>query len=308
VTILRLNLDRLDVQSAYARIGQYIKALTASDPAMGQELLTTLAEMHQLDADWVAEVRQAGGREDIYLNGTMIELIPLPPGADAAAIRRLLLMAKAHTPAPEEAGWRIYRHFRQVGSLAVASDKALPAELPEAPAETLRQVAAAFTAVEGTSLQGLFLVPSGLREAARGMPPEQGLTAPAMMAPLAYMQWIAVGADIAPTLRITLVAQAASAEDARAARDMIRDHVLEPLADALAITPGTADRQRLVEMLLPTVNGDRLTLRLNDQQVTALISHYVVPALQRLAAERAPATTLPTSGPGAPLDTLPPVP
>jgi hypothetical protein len=206
---------------------------------------------------WIEDFTKAGGK-DVYaivnladLPRTPFFIVPLPTGADAGAITRLLetgLSERLALGAPRA------EVVEKRGDAVFAGSKAALARLRAAQPQPRPDVARAFTAAGPASLQ-VVLVPTAdvrrvLTEVLPTLPRQLG--GGSITTLTRGVQWAAAGADGPPQTSLRVVIQSQDAAAAEALRGLIgKVYDLLGRTSRVALPP------------LPQVDGDRLTLTLD---------------------------------------------
>lgn len=211
---------------------------------------------------WLADFQKAGGKE-LYLvfslpdlpHAAPYALAPVAAGTDAAAVRRAVA-ALPGLPAEKQ---------EQLDGVAFVGSAAAHARLrgrrhPERP-----EVAAALAGAGSGAVQAFLLPTPDCRRVVEEMMPElpgAGGGSPATVLTRG-LRWAAVSVDVTPQLAARMVIQSADAQAAQALATLVKGWLaqLGQVQRAHRLIPNL---DQLAALLTPTVNGDRLTLTLDE--------------------------------------------
>jgi hypothetical protein len=240
-----------------------------------------LRDFDRRPLQWLKRFTGAGGKdfyvifslEDLRRGREPFVLAPLARGADAGALAQLLGTGM-------EVGIKLPDKPMVFGGSREALDRVKA--LKAAPRPNLEK---AFAAAGDTTVQGLIL-PSAdtrrvLEEVLDRWPAGEGGSGKVISR---GVQWAALGANVSPRLSLRLVIQSKDAKSAKTFHDLL---IRLSRLVSRQVEPGgpLPDADKMLAPLIPGVNGDRLTLRLDERQLGSVL----VPVIQRLrmAAARA---------------------
>ena len=200
---------------------------------------------------------------DNLQSGEVLVVVPIAVGIDPAAIEKLLTIE----PHYGEVGVA----SRRVGDLLVFASPMAHRNLQALQPAARPELATAFAAVEGSTLQVL-LVPSAdtrraIEEVLPTLPQEIGGAAGRVLT--RGLTWGAVGVDLPPKrLDARLIIQAESADAATELKTELAK-MLESLAQLPVVQQVFPKFRELVQEFQPTVTGDRLILEQASMTVLA---------------------------------------
>jgi hypothetical protein len=262
-------------------------------------LATALADLGAVDADelkdlragagrWLGALRKAGAR-DLYFVLSLADfpnvpfvIVPLGEGADAGAVAGLLGFPGI-PPGPRE----------KVGGAVFAGSAATRERLRALKPAARPDVAKAFAAAGDGAAQVALVPPTDLGRVIEEMVPvlPKELGGGSSMTLTRGVRWAALGLDAPPKMTLRLTIQSADAASAEALKDAL-DKGLKELArqkEVLAVVP---DLKKVIALVGLRVEGDRVLLSLEGQQVGAALGPLVRPAMQGEARARATANLL----------------
>jgi len=222
---------------------------------------------------WLADLTKAGGKELYFVvnladlpREPLLVIVPLTAGADAQAIRRVLSHVKAFESL----------HFETFGQALIGGSEGALKRLRSAKPAARPELAKALAAAGDTTAQLLLLPTPDTRrvvdELLPMLPPQAG---GGSTRPLTHgLLWAAVGVDVSPKPSLRLVFQSPDAESAGKLKDLLVQ-ILKTLAEQRAVRDFFPDIGRLVEVFVPRVEGDRLTLSLGDKELKAFLPALV---------------------------------
>jgi hypothetical protein len=253
----------------------------------GDALATALADFGAADPDevkdlragvgrWLGAMNKAGAR-DLYFVVSLADfpnvpfvIVPLGEGADARAVAELLDFPGVPPGPREKLGSAVF------AGTAAARDRlrALkPAERPD--------LARAFAAAGDGAAQVAVIPPPYLgrivEEMMPALPKQVGGGSSKTLT--RGVAWAALGLDAPPKTALGLTIQASGADSAEAVKDAL-DRGLKELArqkEALTFVP---DLPKVVGLVAPRVEGDRVVLSLQGQQAGAVLAPLVRSATQ----------------------------
>jgi hypothetical protein len=218
---------------------------------------------------WLADLTRAGGKE-LYVvvnladlpTGPPLVVVPLASGADAAAVRRALGRTE------------LYQHARfetRDQTLVGGSEDALKRLRTSKPVPR-PELASAFTAAGDTTAQ-LLLLPTAdsLRVVSEMLPTVPPQAGGGSTRPLTHgLMWAALGVDLPPKAALRSVLQCRDADSARALKDFLArtGKALGGVKEVRDLLPAI---DRIVELLTPEVEGDRLIVSLGDKELAAVL-------------------------------------
>ncbi|HWB00846.1 MAG TPA: DUF1559 domain-containing protein, partial [Pirellulales bacterium] len=273
-------------------------ALTNLQPAEALDQLATLVKLPDRDQRamasererWIRlarELAQAGAR-DLFVvlsindlpNTEFLVAVPVAAGVDQAAIEKLLTI-EPHYGEVGIAG-------RRVGDLLVFARPQAHQNLQALQPVARPELAAAFAAVEGSTLQVLLTPSADVRRAVEEMlpmlPQEIGGVAGRVLT--RGITWAAVGIDLPPKkLDARLIIQAASADAAVELKTELAK-MLQALAQLPVVQQMLPKFNELAQEFRPTVSGDRLIL---EQASMTALAKLLTPPVEaaRIPAVRA---------------------
>ncbi|MGH7169539.1 MAG: DUF1559 domain-containing protein [Gemmataceae bacterium] len=222
---------------------------------------------------WLADLTKAGGK-DVYVIVSLADLLTAPPlvilplaaGADAQAVRRVLGRVKAFEAL----------HFETFGQALIGGSEKARKRLRGAKPAARPELAKAFATAGDTTAQ-LLLLPTPdtrrvINELLPMLPPQAG---GGSTRPLTHgLLWAAVGVDLSPKPSLRLVTHSPDAEAAGKLKDLLVQ-IVKTLAEQREVRDFFPDIGRLVEVFVPRVEGDRLTLSLGDKELRAFLPTLV---------------------------------
>jgi hypothetical protein len=227
--------------------------------------------------DHVGAFRKAGGRDlfvvfslaDMTSSSPFFVVIPVPRNADGKALRELLGRDSQFSGAT----------FEQIRGAVVGASEATLQRLRTLKPADFPGLEKAFAAAGDTPAQLVGLLSRDNRrviaETMPELPEELGASSEAITRGL---EWAAVGVNVAPEMTLRLILQA---RDAAAARDLgaLARKGLDLLGREAARDRGIGrvlpHADRLVGQLKLKVDKDRVTLTLDDRQLTAILKPAV---------------------------------
>jgi hypothetical protein len=221
------------------------------------------------------------GGKDIYVvmnwANPMDEVLVVAPLAKGAGVQALAQLA-GQIP-----GYQV----EVKNNVLLAGTKKAMARLNDFKPLPIPEMAKAFAAVDEGSLQVVFLPPFALKRAFIEMYPQLPKEIGGGDSSVLNFQWAAARLDAADALAAKIVVQA---PDAKAA-----DKIDKVLRRAMAFAGNSEDVKRnvpdaakIVALLAPTVQADRLVLTMNDKDMTTVLLPLL--ARQREAASQAVST------------------
>jgi prepilin-type processing-associated H-X9-DG protein len=290
VALIRLDLDRLDVDALWAPIARI------GGQAMDADF-EELTKEKQLVSAWLAGLVKAGA-DELYLSMDLTDLpddppfafVPLADGANARAIAGLLASGRADGPASWQPGRQrlagsplssIVHATAQMHGAMVGGSRAQLERIRQAAPVPRPELGAAFAAAGDAAVQVLLLPTADTRrvieELRPTLPAELG-GGPSTTLTRGVM-WAAVGLDTRPKLSLRVVIQSQDAASAKAFSATL-EGMYAALAKSDAVRKHLPEIQKLTAALTPAVSGDHLTLALDDKQLDAVISDLLGPPLR----------------------------
>ena len=211
---------------------------------------------------WLNDFTKAGGKE-LFIVLSLVDLpiepplvvVPLAAGADAEAVRRAINRIPVFKQLP----------FEKFDQVLVGGSENTRKRLRNAKPTQRPELAKAFATAGDTTIQLLLLPLPDMRrvidELLPTLPTELG---GGSTRPLTHgLLWAAVGVDLPPKPSLRFTVQSPDAEAARALKEW-RARFLKALAELPAVRDFLLGIGRITERLVPQVEGDRLTLTMND--------------------------------------------
>lgn len=262
VAIAHVDLTRIDVD-----------ALLDWAIEVGHLEAKEIEEPRRESRGWLNDLIKTGGKE-LYVVVSLADLpfepplviVPLAADAEDQAVRRVLGRVKAF----EQLHFETFDHAL-IGGSASARKRLRGAKSAARP-----ELAKAFAAAGDTTAQLVLLPTPDTRrvvdELLPMLPPQAG---GGSTRPLTHgLRWAAVAVDLPPKLSLRLVIQSPDADSAGRLKDLLIQ-ILNTLAaqrEALDLQP---DLGRLAEVFVPRVEGNRLTLSLEDKELKAFLPTMV---------------------------------
>ena len=282
-----LVIVRIDVTRIHpAAIADMVLAYAKSAGLEGSQLTQVEKAVRHgqgLGKEWIDAFRGAGGK-DIYMafslaldiREPLFWVVPLGEGGDAETIGSLLISGKAVADPSRPGRPGGFFHGAKAsatlhGAVCVGSASTL---------ESLRQLrphrrpklAGAFAAAGPGAFQALLLPTDDTRriieETLPGLPKELG--GGPSTAVTRGLLWAAAGVNAPPNLSLRLTIQSQSPEAAKALRGVIQN-ALTALGKLRPVRKMLPEFDKLTAALVPQAAGDKLHLRLTDNQVDRLV-------------------------------------
>jgi hypothetical protein len=244
-------------------------------------LVTRLQEATKLDAEEFAPFKEAAGSQlakftraggkDFYLLWNLADLphasllvVPLGEGADADALTELFRAASSDRLAKELPFSLASAETAKLEGALVMGSKAALARLRAGKHTTRPEVAGAFGAVANTAGQ-LLLLPTPevrrvLQEVMPSLPREVGDGPSSVVSQ--GLQWLALGVDFPPQTAVHVVIQSPDHAAAEALRGLIV-RIYQAIGHDKQLRQRVPRYEQVARLLTPTVQEDRLTLRLD---------------------------------------------
>jgi hypothetical protein len=265
VAVAHVDLTRLDADAFAEKIVALTK-MKADDIADEKKAATGLVQ-----------TLTKAGVKDAFLVVSLADLpneppfvvLPLEKGADVKAIIELVTKAKGDG---RSFGLPPKYEFEQIGGAVVGGGETTRQRLKEGKPVARPELARAFAASgDGVARVALFATTDArkvLEETLPDLPPELGGGSVKVLT--RGLQWVALTVDAPPKLTIRGTVQAADKESAKALHELLTKAVqfLGKQKDFQDI----ADADKLLEALQLTVDGDRLTLMVDDAKLAALLA------------------------------------
>jgi hypothetical protein len=260
VGVIHVDLTRLDVDRLFAELGRFL-------PLSKERLAANQPHVRELHA---AAVR--AGVKELYVTFASSELpngfvvIPLAPGVDEKAVREAL-----PGPAPTLRGPGDQRRAGPVlerrGDVLVgaAGNPKYLARLAGMTPDPRPELATALEALGDTAVQAVYLPPKYFRRVIEETMPElpKPLGGGSSKLLTQGVLWAAVGIDVAPRTAVRLVIQSQDAAAAQALQTRLVElmRAATQLKEVRAYLPKS---EEAIGLLTPKVEGDRLTLTLDE--------------------------------------------
>ena len=278
ILVCHVDLGRVDVSAAFRKLGEVVEGIESDREVAG---------VRQVAGAFVREMLQAGAR-DVYLVVSLADVppepvllvVPLRANADERAIRGLLYSGRAAGPTsrPRDARRpaRARTQVHVVGKAVVRCTwpiwqrvKAMkPHKRPELPQ--------AFAAAGDTAAQVLLLPTANDRRVIEEMLPElpKEIGGGPSTALTRGILWAAAGADGPPKASLRLVIQS---RDARAAQTLSQRiaRIHRSVAAMAPVRKRVRDIDKVLALLTPRVQGDRLTLHLPEAAIVSLVKSFL---------------------------------
>jgi hypothetical protein len=296
--------DKLDSEGRAKAIAPYLDdqviavvyvdlARMDTDALLAKAAVLTKVDAGKLAAhalpQWLKGLSQAGARE-VYFVVTMADLphspfllVPLHKGADPTALRSYI---KENEGKPDLFPAEV---CEVTGDMLFAGRQSARERLRKLKAVDRPEVAKAFGAAGDAALQVVFLVTADTRRAIEDtlpqLPPEIG--GGPVTDITRGIRWAALATDVKPKLSFRLTVQSGDAPAAQKLADRWAE-ALRLLAAHQEVRRLWPDFDRFTAKLRPKVEGDRLTLALDEPDLVALLQPAAGRA--RAAADRARGT------------------
>ena len=267
---------------------QTIAVLHVDLTAVGVNALAAkFADLAKSDAGAAAGLRPSpsstrrlpsGGPHDLYVVFSLADMperppfavLPLEKDGDANAVISTL----------QQYGPVYFDHFTQIGDAVVGGQDETFKRLLALKPEARPGLAKAFAAADGDVAQLAVIPPKDaakiIEEVMPTLPAEVGGGSSKVVT--RGFLWAAVGLD-APKLKLNAVVQASDAEAAKALLDLY-DKVFAAVGKNEQVRELLPDFDKLKPLLAPKVVGDRLTLTLDDEALTAVLRQFIPKAAQ----------------------------
>ena len=262
----RADVQRVDLDAAWADLDFVWDMLPDEQRAAAE----TTKEM--VLRRWLTAFLGVGGRE-VYVVASVADfpaadkpriVVPLEPGADANAIAGLICSGNPEGPTARPDGVAA----ETIGGAVVLGERRQLERVRTLTPMVRPELAAAFAAVDGAAIQIALIPPDYTRRIVEGFVP----TLPAALGggpstPLTRgVKWAAIGLNLPPKTSCKIVIQSDDAGAAKALQGLITESVA-----ALAAQP-TVQRMcpaagQIAKLMTPALEGDRLVVALDRQQV-----------------------------------------
>jgi len=221
----------------------------------------------------LAAFKDAGGK-DVFMVFSLADIpepgllvVPLYEGTDAEALVRFF----------NRLGFG--RNAEKIGKAVVVGHERTVARVRTLKAEPYPNLARAFAAAGDTTAQVLLLPSASSRQVVEQMlptlPKELGGGPSTVLT--RGIQWAAVGQDVTPNVSLRLVVQSQDFKAAQKLHDWVV-RVLKRLGEQKELQQAIPNFDQIAATMTPKVEGDRLTLALNEAAVMAAL----LPAVQRM--------------------------
>jgi Protein of unknown function (DUF1559) len=223
----------------------------------------------------LAAFKDAGGK-DVFMVFSLADMpelpfvvVPLHEGTDVEALLRL--RAEMHLFPGGKA--------EKIGNALVAGSKRAVARLRTLKAEPYPDLARAFAAAGDSTMQVLLLPSASSRQIVEQLlptlPRELGGGPSTVLT--RGIQWAAAGQEATPKMQLRLVIQSEDTKAAQKLHDWIV-RVLKRLAEVPDVQRAVPDFARIASTMTPKIEGDRLTLNLDETSIVAAL----LPAIQKV--------------------------
>ncbi len=257
VDLRRIDLDKLAARAA---------AATGLRPENFADLVS------EKDRKRLQALIQAGARDvyfvlamaDLFTKGGAI-IFPLGKGADEKAITEALK--------------RNYGNPVRVGDALLTGDRDTVERLRKHKPVARPALADAFAAAGDAAVQVILLVPPDA-------PRLYEETLPALPADLGGgpikvytrgVQWAALGVDTAPAIRLRLTIGSPDEASAKALGAALTGRLLPALSKMKAVRERVPTIDQIMPLLTPKVQGDHLTLVLDEKELGSIVKPYLAP-------------------------------
>jgi hypothetical protein len=256
LAVLRIDLARPDAEAVALMIAEI--ASTPGDPA----------DRKRQVRKWLADFTRAGGKELYLLFGVGdffdMPLVVAPLGAEAKG-KEIAALLSSGTFLPQG-------QYQQIKGAVVGGNPDALERLRSLGPEPRPDLAKAFAAAGDTPAQ-LLVVPTAdtrrvVEEIMPVLPKEIGGGPSTILT--RGVRWAAVGIQGAPKLGLSVVVQSQDAEAARKLRDWLGD-ALKALGRSKEMQRHFPDFAKVAATVKPNVEGSRLTLKLSEEQVVAIL-------------------------------------
>jgi hypothetical protein len=277
VAVVHADLGRIDVKAFVAQVATFTAA--------------QVAEIAKDDfTRWLEAMKQAGATE-FYAVASLADLprapyliLPVGKETNTEALRRLFEKNRA-LGAPKSPVFPA-EVCEPIGDVLFAGSKAARDRLRNVKAAPQAQLARAFTAAGDTAVQIVILVSQDTRRALEdslpALPMELGSDPVKVLT--GGISWAVASADVTPKMSLRVVVQSPDADGAKKLADWSVG-VLKRVGAEMEVLQVWPEFPQLIEKLQPKVEGDRLTLALDETALTAFLQPAA--AKVRRAADRA---------------------
>lgn len=258
LAVVRLDLSRLELQPIVKKLGEF-GIFTDAD----------LAKLREEGGRVFKALTDAGVRE-AYLVASLAEFpnqppfVVIPTGDEDAnkAVMKLL--------AP------VVRHVARIGSAVVVGEPAVVNRLRGLKPTEMDDVSKAFAGIGDSTLQAVVVLPKSLRKALEETLPKlpADLGGGSTKTITRGFLWASAGVDLTPKLAMRVTVQADSADEAMALSKLVAGF-FTALAKKPNVKRDIPDLDKILHLIKPKVTGDRLTLNLDDKE----LSNALVPLL-----------------------------
>jgi hypothetical protein len=290
LAVSRLDLQRLDVQAA----SQWLQELARSvetDPQRQQRAIAQIETQFGIAQWWIQSMREAGA-QTVYSVISMQEgrppasavIVPIGEGNNAEKIRALLTIRRTFMPLETEI----------IRDAVVLAPQEVLATFRQPQAGEPEGLNTALESVSGSAVQLAFTPSPEMKQWARDMARQGQDALPADVQPGEIqalperVEWAALGIDSPPEQSMKFIMNAVDEQAAGQIRD-----TLVKLLDSARQNPRIAaqveDIQRLTEALKPEVDGQKVIIALDKQELDQIVREDLAQALRRARAEQMPA-------------------
>jgi len=221
----------------------------------------------------LAAFKAAGGK-DAFMVFSLADMpnpgllvVPLYEGTDADALLRL---RKQH---------HLGGSVEKIGNALVVGDEHIMARVRTLRAEPYPDLTRAFAAAGDTTAQILLLPSASSRQIVEQMMPilPEELGGGPSTVLTRGIQWAAVGKDLTPKASLRMVVQSQDTKAAQKLHDLI-GRVLKKIGAEKEVRQVIPNFDRIAATFTPKVEGDRLTLAVDEQAIVAAL----LPAVQKV--------------------------
>jgi hypothetical protein len=272
--VVRIDIDRLEPEA----LGKRLAAILKRDE---EEIAREAKELAGLKK----QLAEAGAKE-VYV---VISLADLP---QSTLVVVPLAVGKDEKPLAEILRPLGFAGLERRGDAVAAGSEATLQRLRDLKPDPRPDLAKAFEALgEPSDVEFVLLPPAALRKSIQELIP----TLPADVGGGSSkvltdgLRWAAVRLKLKPKIEVEVIVQSKDAATARSQRDLAR-RVLDEAAKQEDVKKVLPKVEKLVPLLTPSLDGDRLSVKITEEQVAAVEALEGVVDAQKRAAERARST------------------
>ncbi|MBN1591589.1 MAG: DUF1559 domain-containing protein [Pirellulales bacterium] len=261
VLLVRVDVSRIDADVVMDWVARAVPELEPNYPNVRKQYRSMLAAIAKANVrELYYGMTLAGPLSD---KQTVFAVVPLPEGTDRRAAARDLSQGKLLR---ELGKGHLYAHVARKGNALVAGTRETVERLAKLQPDVRPELEKAFEAAGDTTVQVLLLPPKHTARTFEEMMPELPKKVgggPSRVLTKGCL-WAAVGVELPPKMAAHAVIQSADDASAEALLTKLKS-VGQMLSDNKTVGEHVPHLEKVFETLTPRVEGDRLVLRLDEE-------------------------------------------